>query len=70
MLQENTEHIVARLRPELAAQHPSMPAHTWYLVLERNPQALHPEPESGHVWIDVEGRPRLLPKHYFEFTTN
>ena len=48
-----TEHTAARLRAELAAQHPSIPAHTWHPVLGRNPQALHPEPDSGHVWIDV-----------------
>jgi hypothetical protein len=63
-----TEHTVARLRAELAAQHPSIPAHTWHPVLRRNPQALDPEPDSGHVWIDVEGRARLLPTEYFEFT--
>jgi hypothetical protein len=63
-----TEHTAARLRAELAAQHPSIPAHTWHPVLGRNPQALHPEPDSGHVWIDVEGRARLLPTEYFEFT--
>jgi hypothetical protein len=70
MSSKNTEHTAARLRPELAAQHPSIPAHTWHLVLERNPQALHPEPDSGHVWIHVEGRARLLPREYFEFIKN
>jgi hypothetical protein len=62
------DHTAARLRAELAAQHPSIPAHTWHPVLVRNPRALRPEPEPGHVWIDVEGRPRLLPAQYFEFT--
>jgi hypothetical protein len=70
MSSRNTEHTVARLRAELAAQHPSIPAHTWYPVLGRDPQALRPEPNSGHVWIDVEGRARLLPMDYFEFTKN
>ena len=65
-----TEQTAARLRPELAAEHPSIPAHTWHSVLERNPQALHPEADSGQVWIDVEGRPRLMPTEYFEFITN
>jgi hypothetical protein len=65
-----TEHTAARLRAELAAQHPSIPAHTWHPVLGRNPQALRPEPDSGHVWLDVEGRARLLPTEYFEFTKN
>ena len=63
-----TEQIAARLRAELAAQHPSIPAHTWHPVLGRNPQAIHPEADSGHVWLDVEGRVRLLPAEYFEFT--
>jgi hypothetical protein len=70
MSSRNSGHMVARLRPELAAQHPSIPAHTWHLVLNRNPQALHPEPDSAHVWIDVEGRVRLLPREYFEFAKN
>lgn len=62
------QHTAARLRAELAAQHPSIPADTWHPVLGRNPHALRPEAESGRVWIDVEGRPRLLPAEYFEFT--
>jgi CheY-like chemotaxis protein len=70
MSSRNTEHIAARLRAELAAQHPSIPAHTWHPVLGGNPQTHHPEPDSGHVWIDVEGRVRLLPTEYFEFTKN
>ena len=26
--------------------------------------------QTGSVWIEVEGRPRLLPTEYFEFTQN
>ena len=70
MSARHAEHTTARLRAELAAQHPSIPAHTWHLVLNRNPGALHPEPDSGQVWIVIEGRPRLLPMEYFEFTNN
>jgi len=70
MSSTNTAHTVARLRPELAAQHPTIPAHTWHTVLGRNPRALRPQADAGHVWVDVEGRVRLLPREYFEFTTN
>ena len=70
MSSKTTEQTAARLRPELAAEHPSIPPYTWHPVLGINPQALHPEADSGHVWIDVEGRPRLLPTEYFEFTEN
>lgn len=65
-----TEPNAARLRPELVAKHPSIPADTWHPVLSRNPKALHPEPASGHIWLDIEGRPRLLPAEYFEFPDN
>jgi hypothetical protein len=70
MSSTNTEYTAARLLPELAAQHPSIPAHTWHPVLVRNPRALRPQPDAGHVWVDVEGRARLLPREYFEFTKN
>jgi hypothetical protein len=68
MSTKNTKHTAARLRRALAAQHPSIPTHTRHPVLERNPEGLHPEPDSGHVSIDLEGRARLLPMEYFEFT--
>jgi hypothetical protein len=67
MLSQTTSRRSARLRAELAAQHPSIPAGHWYSVLWSNPRALRPEPEPGHVWVDVEGRPRMLPEDYFEF---
>jgi hypothetical protein len=60
-------HTVARLRPELAAQHPSIPAGVWHPVLSHNPTALCPEAETGFVWIEIEGRPRMLPAEYFLF---
>jgi hypothetical protein len=68
MSAKTTPHIVARLRAELAPAHPSIPAHTWHPVMRHNPQALRPEPEAGHIWVDVDGRPRQLPAEYFEFT--
>jgi hypothetical protein len=63
-----TSRTAARLRAELAVQHPSIPADTWYGVLRRNPRALRAEAEPGHVWVDVEGRVRMLPAEYFEFS--
>lgn len=62
-----TSTLVVRLRPELAAQHPSIPAHTWYPVLPYNPVALNTQPERGLIWVTVEGRLRKLPTCYFEF---
>jgi hypothetical protein len=59
---------LVRLRPKLAAQHPSIPSGTWHAVLPCNPMALRPEAEPGSVWVDVEGRLRKLPTDYFEFT--
>jgi hypothetical protein len=59
-----------RLRPKLAAQHPSIPSDTWHPVRTWNPGALCPQAEPGLVWVDVEGRLRKLPTHYFEFTTS
>jgi hypothetical protein len=57
---------VARLRPELSAQHPSIPSGTWYAVVPYNPTALCPEAEPGFVWVEIERRPRKLPAEYFE----
>jgi hypothetical protein len=64
----NLVYMFARLRPKLAAQHPSIPAGTWYPVRPSNPMALCTEPEPGSIWVDVDGRLRKLPAHYFELT--
>jgi hypothetical protein len=58
--------MVARLRPQLLAQHPSIGC-GWHEVLERNPGALTPEPGEDRVWVLVAGRPRLLPRTILEF---
>jgi hypothetical protein len=57
----------ARLRPELTAQHPSIPSGAWHTVLPCNLTALRPDAEPGLVWMEVEGRRRKLPAEYFEF---
>lgn len=59
---------LVRLRPKLAAQHPSIPSDMWHPVLRYNPRALRPVAEPGLIWVDVEGRLRKLPTNYFEFT--
>ena len=58
---------VARVRPRLQAQHPSLGTE-WHQVIERNPGALTPDPDPDHVWILVGGRPRLLPRSILEFS--
>jgi len=58
---------MARLRPDLAAQHPSI-GPEWFPVLKRNAASLRPDPLPGHVWVCVDGRPRLLPVSLFEFS--
>jgi hypothetical protein len=57
---------MARLRPGLEAQHPSL-GRTWYRVLDRNDAALCPLPPAGQLWLEVESRRRLLPVDIFEF---
>jgi hypothetical protein len=59
-----------RLRPKLAAQHPSIPADTWHPVRSWLPKALCSPAEPGLVCVEVEGRLRKLPTEYFEFTTS
>jgi hypothetical protein len=58
--------LIARLRPGLEAQHPSI-GRAWHPVVERNPAALRPEPPPGSAWIRIGGRTRLLPVAILEF---
>jgi hypothetical protein len=59
---------LARLRTQLAAQHPSIPSGAWYKVLSYNPAALCPEADPGFIWVQIESRIRKLPADYFEFS--
>ncbi|HET6837603.1 MAG TPA: hypothetical protein VFH24_06135 [Gemmatimonadales bacterium] len=59
-----------RLRPQLAAQHPSIPADTWHPVRPCYPNARCSPAEPGLVCVEVDGRLRKLPTEYFEFTTS
>jgi hypothetical protein len=57
---------LARLRPGLEAQHPSL-TRQWYRVHDRNDAALTPVPPVGQLWLEVGPRLRLLPESLFEF---
>ena len=59
-----------RLRPQLAAQHPSIPAGAWHPVRSWHPKTLGSPAKPGLVCVEVEGRLRKLPTEYFEFTTS
>jgi hypothetical protein len=58
---------LARLRPGLEAQHPSL-ARQWYRVHDRNDAALTPVPPVGQLWLEAGPRLRLLPVELFEFS--
>ena len=45
----------ARVPPALAWKHPGLPT-LWTHVLERNSEAMSPEPLPGYVWIDAPGK--------------
>jgi hypothetical protein len=42
----------ARVRPELAWKQLGLPT-KWTRVLERNPEAMKPDPLPGYVWLDT-----------------
>jgi hypothetical protein len=58
---------LARLRPGLEPQHPSLGS-DWHRVVERNEAALSPEPGPGQIWLQVGKRLRLLPASLFDFS--
>jgi hypothetical protein len=45
----------ARVPPALAWKRPGLPTE-WTPILERNPEAMTPEPLTGHVWLDTPGK--------------
>ena len=57
----------ARVPPTLAWKHPGLPT-TWTRVLERNPEAMNPEPLPGHVWLDMPGKVLHADERHLEFT--
>jgi hypothetical protein len=42
--------------PALAWKHPGLPQ-DWCPVLERNDEAMNPDPLPGYIWLDTPGRP-------------
>jgi hypothetical protein len=56
----------ARVPPELAWKHPGLPT-DWVRVLERNLEAINPEPLPGYVWLDNPGKVLHVPAHHLEF---
>lgn len=42
----------ARVRPAIAWKRPGLPTR-WTRVLERNAEAMRPEPLPGYVWLEV-----------------
>ena len=56
----------ARVLSRMAKHYPSLGAGNWYLVLDRNRQALEPSARDGYIWINVNGRPRHVCAAHFE----
>jgi hypothetical protein len=45
----------ARVPPHLAWKRPGLPTE-WTRVVERNEEAMRPEPLPGYVWLDTRGK--------------
>jgi hypothetical protein len=45
----------ARVPPALAWKRPGLPTE-WTRVLERNEEAMNPDPLPGYVWLDTPGK--------------
>ena len=57
----------ARVVPGTAWKRPGLPT-AWTRVLERNPDAMNPEPQAGHVWLDTPGKVLHVDVRVLEFT--
>jgi len=57
----------ARVVPGTAWKRPGLPT-TWTRVLERNAQAMTPEPQPGFVWLDTPGKLLHVEERMLEFT--
>jgi len=51
----------------MARKRPGLPT-AWTRVLERNPDAMDPDPLPGHVWLDTPGKVLHVGEHMLEFT--
>jgi hypothetical protein len=56
----------ARVPPHLAWKHPGLPTN-WTRVLERNSEAMNPEPLLGYVWLDAPGKVLHVEERQLEF---
>lgn len=56
----------ARVRPSLVWRRPGLPTE-WTRVLERNPEAMSPDPLPGYVWLDTPGKVLHVGEHEVEF---
>jgi hypothetical protein len=54
------------LPPGLAWKRPGLPTY-WTRVLERNPEAMSPEPLPGYVWLDAPGKVLHVEERQLEF---
>lgn len=59
----------ARVRPGHARRELGLDSRAWYLVLERNPEALEPVAQPGYLWIDVQGHRRHVWARHFHIRT-
>ena len=57
----------ARVPPELAWKRPGLPT-KWTRVLERNPEAMNPDPLAGYVWLELSGKVLHTDERHLEFT--
>ena len=57
----------ARVPPALAWKHPGLPTN-WTRVLERNLEAMNPEPLPNYVWLDTPGKVLHTDERHLEFT--
>jgi hypothetical protein len=59
----------ARVPPMLAWKHPGLPTE-WTRVLERNSEAMNPDPLPGYVWLDTPGKVLHVLASTLEFRTS
>jgi hypothetical protein len=57
----------ARLRPRLAWKRPGVPTN-WSRVLDRNLEAMNPDPLPGYVWLETPGKVLHVDERVLEFT--
>jgi hypothetical protein len=56
----------ARVPPALAWKRPGLPAE-WTRILDRNEEAMSPEPLPGYVWLETHGKRTHVWAAHLEF---